>query len=55
MPDLSGVCSISDRPVSPDWVVLGDHWYLARTLAVGTWLASGEASSSESTARLGIR
>jgi acetyltransferase-like isoleucine patch superfamily enzyme len=38
MQDLSGVFSISGRPVSPDWVILGEHSYYARHLAVGAWL-----------------
>jgi acetyltransferase-like isoleucine patch superfamily enzyme len=40
MLDLSGVHSVSGRPVSSQWVVIGDHSYYARTLLVGSWLAS---------------
>ena len=35
---LSGVLSISGRPVSPDWVIIGKHSYYARTLRVASWL-----------------
>ena len=38
--DLSGVYSISGRPVSPLWVVIGEHSYYARTLLAGSWLAT---------------
>jgi len=38
MQDLSGVFSISGRPVSPDWIILGEHSYYAHHLAVGSWL-----------------
>ena len=38
MQDLSGVFSISGRPVSPDWVILGKHSYYARYLGVAAWL-----------------
>jgi acetyltransferase-like isoleucine patch superfamily enzyme len=38
MQDLSGVFSISGRPVSPDWVILGEHSYYARHLGVAAWL-----------------
>ena len=38
MQDLSGVFSISGRPVSPDWVILGEHSYYAHHLGVGSWL-----------------
>jgi acetyltransferase-like isoleucine patch superfamily enzyme len=38
MQDLSGVFSISGRPVSRDWVTLGEHSYYARHLGVASWL-----------------
>lgn len=38
MQDLSGVFSVSGRPVSPDWVIIGEHSYYARHLGVGAWL-----------------
>jgi acetyltransferase-like isoleucine patch superfamily enzyme len=38
MQDLSGVFSISGRPVSPDWVIIGKHSYYARNLGVASWL-----------------
>ncbi len=37
--DLSNVRSVSGRPVSPDWVVIGEHTYIAHRLAVGAWYA----------------
>jgi acetyltransferase-like isoleucine patch superfamily enzyme len=37
MQDLSGVFSVSGRPVSADWVILGPHSYYARHLGVGSW------------------
>jgi acetyltransferase-like isoleucine patch superfamily enzyme len=38
MQDLSGIFSISGRPVSRDWVILGEHSYYARHLGVAAWL-----------------
>jgi acetyltransferase-like isoleucine patch superfamily enzyme len=36
-PDLSGVYSVSGRPVSADWLQFGAHSYFANRLGVGTW------------------
>jgi acetyltransferase-like isoleucine patch superfamily enzyme len=35
--DLSGVYSVSGRPVSADWVQFGAHSYYANHLGVGSW------------------
>jgi acetyltransferase-like isoleucine patch superfamily enzyme len=38
MQDFSGVFSISGRPVSADWLIIGKHSYYARNLGVASWL-----------------
>ena len=35
--DLSGVYSVSGRPVSADWIQFGAHSYYANSLGVGSW------------------
>ena len=37
MQDLSGVISVSGRPVTRDWMIFGEHSYYANRLGVGSW------------------
>jgi acetyltransferase-like isoleucine patch superfamily enzyme len=38
--DLSGIYSVSGRPVSQDWIRFGSHSYYANHLGVGSWITN---------------